>query len=105
MAKYAIANEWVAGGIVHYADGTAQHGFTFTTRRSSMAFCTGPIPETFKCYVCGADSPAGHDLRAGNPSVCPDHCEDHEYEPGEIECTKCGAERPFDDEPDYWFSY
>lgn len=52
----------------------------------------------FKCRVCGSDT-----LLAPNPpeqAVCPEHCEDHEYEHDpwvkRHVCIICGQEAPDD---------
>lgn len=52
----------------------------------------------FACKVCGkqcATAPAD-----GSGAICPEHCEDHDYqyEPSERKhlCVHCNDERPYD---------
>lgn len=54
-----------------------------------------------KCHVCGV---VVNCWSEEVPSVCPDHCEDHEYEyvreERRYECKTCGVEPPHD-----WWGY
>lgn len=62
----------------------------------------------FFCRVCGiecdshpvTENEIGETI--GVQAVCPDHCEDHDYErdSGELYCKHCGA-----NPPDDWYNY
>lgn len=57
-----------------------------------------PAPFSFFCCVCGI--PTDTAPRPPDKTVCPDHCEDHEYkyvrEERRHECKYCGQEAPPD---------
>lgn len=73
-------------------------GAVTETRRSTPAFAIGAVEPLFACKICGAETPLRQlcDVR----SVCPEHCDDHDYEYDRFDrrhyCAHCGAEPPDD---------
>lgn len=68
--------------------------------RSTPSFAIGGVEPNFRCIVCGAETAFGPS-RVEDGSVCPAHCEDHEYERadrGGHACMHCDQ-----DAPDDWY--
>lgn len=57
-----------------------------------------PAESDFRCHVCGVETPVALDYP--RKTVCPEHCEDHDYRfddtVGFVCCMWCCQEAPVD---------
>lgn len=95
--KIVIESSKAAG----YADSTWLDGnfkHELTNRITAVLLPVQPAPIDFSCRVCGVQCAIAPDPPAR--AVCPEHCEDHDYEYQRSErgtyCNHCGQQAPED---------